>query len=104
MNYKIDIQAIDAELRCAGQQPGEEREDYDARVAAAKGKHFLRVSFLDLLGDDRGSVSGVDSPYFDLENFQSKAAILGSTMKQIKKMVIAREKQKDQTPKIVTVG
>lgn len=104
MNYKADIQAIDAELHCAPQQPGEVREDYDARVAASKGKHWLRVSLLDVLGEEKGCVLTVESPYFDLTDFHSRAHILGSTLKEIKKMVIAREKQKDEKTNIITLS
>lgn len=106
MNYKLDIQQLDAEKLCAPQQAGEVREDYEARVDCARGKAVIRVAALDdeTSTEEKASLLQAVSPYFDGKSKQQRANMIAKTMKKIGKDIISREQEKAAKTIIITPG
>lgn len=87
INYAFQIIELDAEAMQAPQQAGEEREDYDARLIAATGKHYFDV----ITVSDDGKKVMAASPYFDGSDDEKRFAMLREAMTNIGNAIVARE-------------
>lgn len=90
IHYQFEILEFEAEKHVAPQQPGEVIEEYEARIAAAKGKNFFRVTTVDI---SDGKQNAVASGYFAREGKERRKAIV-IALAEIEKRLLKREKDR----------
>lgn len=94
IHYTFDISEHDATTIQPGHMDGEKHEDFEARMRAAKGNNVFRI-----LAICEGKQFGVWSPYFDKTSEQNKWSVFAKAMKEVKKIIIGRERMKSEQAK-----